>query len=631
VEDNTFYQLLLISAIAVSAPVAASLVPGRLVPGIVAEIVAGIAIGTSGLNLVEPTAILDFLAKFGFAYLMFLSGLELDASLLAAPREGANRNPAAIITSPLGTAIFILMGTLAVAFACVGVLQIAGLAPDLWLTTLILATTSVAIVVPTLKERGVAARPYGQAILAAAFVADFVTLILIGSFAVLRREGPSLELALVLALPAAFLLVYKLGSVLGRYHVVARTVEELAHATAQLRVRGALALMLAFVVFAETIGFELILGSFVAGFIVSLFSPEEGTSIRLKLDAIGYGFFIPIFFINVGAGLDLGAFSGSSKDLSLLPIFLVIAYLAKLAPSLVLRLRFSWRESIGAGFLLSSRLSLIIAASIIGVELGIITPGVNSAIVLVAVVTSSVSPLVFSRLTQAPASDSGAVIVIGAGETGRSLANRLTAHGSRVVLIDNDSQAAEEARRDGLMVIEGRGDNMAVLREAGADSASALIAVTPDDAFNLSACKRARARFDIDQLVARLNDPAWRREFVSAGIRVVTVPLSISAALENAILRPNLFQILIDRPKEYDVLETVVRNPVLIGRRLKDIRLPGNCLVLLVRREGEVVTPRGSTALQAEDHLTVAGDSDSVRKAAQFLSSPYPRQAGTST
>ncbi len=609
----------------------ASLVPGRLLPGVVAEIIAGIAIGTSGLDLIEPSSILDFLAKFGFAYLMFLSGLELDASVLAAPREGSNRNPAAIIASPLGTALLILMGTLAVAFSSVALLQVAGLAPDLWLTSLILATTSVAIVVPTLKERGLAARPYGQAVLSAAFIADFVTLILIGSFAILRREGPNLELILILALPAAFLLFYRLGSIVGRHHVLARTVEELAHATAQLRVRGALALMLAFVVLAETIGFELILGSFLAGLIASLLSPEEGTSIRFKLDAIGYGFFIPIFFINVGAGLDLGALSGSSKDLSLIPIFLVIAYLAKLAPSLVLRLRFSWRESIAAGFLLSSRLSLIIAASIIGVELGIITPGVNSAIVLVAVVTSSVSPVVFSRLMQAPASDSGTVIVIGAGETGRSLANRLTAHGSRVVLIDNDPEAAEEARRDGLTVIQGHGDNMAVLREAGADSASALIAVTPDDAFNLSVCRRAKAGFDIDQLVARLNDPIWRGEFVRAGIRVVTVPLSISAALENAVLRPNLFQVLIDRPKEYDVLETVLRNPLLIGRRLKDIRLPGNCLLLLVRREGDLVAPRGSTALQAGDHLTVAGDSDSVQRAAQLLSSAYPRQADSST
>jgi Kef-type K+ transport system membrane component KefB/Trk K+ transport system NAD-binding subunit len=620
-QEESFYQLLLISGLAVLVPIIGARVPGRVLPALVGEIIAGVVIGTSGLDIIDPTPVLEFLARFGFAYLMFLSGLELDPHVLTTPGDASHRGPKAVLGSPLGSGFVILGGTLAIAFFGVAMLEVSGLAPDLWLTTLILSTTSVGVVVPTLKERGLALRPYGQALLVAAFLADFVTLLLIGVFAVVKREGPDVELALILALPIAFLLVYRLGAALGRYRVVSRTMEELAHTTVQLEVRGALALMLAFVVLAETIGSELILGAFVAGVIVSLLSPEEGTSLRMKLDAIGYGFFIPIFFINVGVDLDLGALSGSAKDLSLLPIFLAIAYAAKVVPSLVLRARFSWQETLAGGLLLSSRLSLIIAASLIGQDLGIITPGVNSVIIIVAAVTSSLSPMAFSRLMQMPAQKVGAVIIVGAGETGRSLASRLSAHGSYIVLIEPEGAAVEEARRDGLAVVQGRGDTLSVLRKAGADSASALVAVTADDAYNLRVCKLAKERLGISQLAARVGDPDNRKDFIAAGIRGVAVPLSTSAALENAILRPNLFQILVDRPKEYDVLEVVLRNRALVGKRLRDIRLPGNCLVLLIRRDAELVTPRGSTVLQDWDSLTLAGDRDSVLETAALLQS----------
>jgi Kef-type K+ transport system membrane component KefB/Trk K+ transport system NAD-binding subunit len=624
--DNSFYQLLLISALAFFVPIVAARVPGRMLPAVVGEIIAGIIIGTSGFDLIDPTPVLEFLANFGFAYLMFLSGLELDVALLTASGDASRGGARVAAGSPLGSGVLILAGTLAIAFSAVGLLEIGGLAPDLWLTTLILSTTSVGVVVPTLKEMGLATRPYGQSILVAAFVADFVTLLLVTAFAVIKREGPSAELALFLTLPLAFLVVHRLGTTLGRYRVVGRTMEELAHATAQLQVRGALALMLAFVVLAETIGSELILGSFIAGVILSTFSPEEGSSLRVKLDAIGYGFFIPIFFINVGADLDLGALSGSAEDLSLLPIFLAIAYVSKLAPSLLLRLRFSWREALAGGFLLSSRLSLIIAASIIGMELGIITEGANSAIVLVAVATSSLSPIIFSRLMQVPSRQVGAVIIVGAGETGRSLAHRLVAQGSQVVLIEVDGDAAEQARRDGFRVVHGRGDARSSLREAGGDSAIALVAVTHDDAYNLRVCRRARDSFGVSQLTARVSDPANREAFVKAGIRAVSVPLSTSAALENAVLRPNLFQLLIDRPKEYDVVEIALLNRALVGRRLREIRLPGNCLLLLIRHEGELVVPRGSTVLQKGDNITIAGDPDSVREAAQLLGGVSPER-----
>jgi len=161
-EEESFYQLLLISGLAVLVPVVATRVPARVLPALVGEIIAGIIIGTSGLNLIDPTPVLDFLAEFGFAYLMFLSGLELDPHLLTAASGAPYRGLKTRLSSPLGSGLVILGGTLAIAFFGVAILELSGLAPDLWLTTLILSTTSVGVVVPTLKERGLAARPYGQ-------------------------------------------------------------------------------------------------------------------------------------------------------------------------------------------------------------------------------------------------------------------------------------------------------------------------------------------------------------------------------------------------------------------------------------------------------------------------------------
>jgi Kef-type K+ transport system membrane component KefB/Trk K+ transport system NAD-binding subunit len=627
-EESSSYQLLLISGLAVFVPIIASRLPGRFLPAVVAEIIAGVVIGASGFNLIDPTPVLTFLAGFGFAYLMFLSGLELDFALLASPVRRERREPMSLLRSPVPSASLLFLGTMAVSLTGVALLELAGLAPDIWLTTLILSTTSVGLVMPTLKEATLSTRPYGQVIIIAAFVADFVTLFLISVFAAIKRGGEGGELIFVLALPLAFLVVYFLGSTMQRYRILSRTLEELSEATAQIHVRGAVALMLAFAVIAQAIGTELILGSFIAGVIVSLLSREQGSTMRLKLDAIGYGFFIPIFFINVGADLDLRALSGSAREMSLVPLFLLIAYASKVVPSLILRLQFSWRESLAAGVLLSARLSLIIAASLIGLELGIISPGVNSAIILVAVVTSSVSPVAFSMLMKGAIPREHMVIIVGAGETGRSLASRLAGHGAAIVLVDSDAAPSAEATSEGFSVVRGEGSDIAVLRGAGAERATSLVAVTPDDELNLLICARAKEVFDIPQLVARVNDPANQQEFTKAGIRAVSVPASASAALEHAVLRPNLFHLLVDRPKEYDVVEVSLNNRAIAGRALKDVRLPGNCLILLIRRDGGLVVPRGSTVLQARDQVTLAGDAESAREAAQLLGGRPSRGEG---
>ncbi|MDQ3198186.1 MAG: cation:proton antiporter [Verrucomicrobiota bacterium] len=230
---------------------------------------------------------------------------------------------------------------------------------------LILSTTSLGIVVPILKERGLNATPYGQLVLVSSLLADFATLLLLSLTIGIVSHGFGVEILLFLVLLAAFIAAARLGQWAKRIPGLLRMIDELSHATAQLRVRGAFALMVILVALAQALGVELILGAFLAGAITSLLGGDDKTPLREKLDAIGYAFFVPIFFISVGANFDLGALLSSRSALLLVPILIAAAYLVKFLPALVFVPANGWRESFAAGALLSSRLSLIIAASAI--------------------------------------------------------------------------------------------------------------------------------------------------------------------------------------------------------------------------------------------------------------------------
>ncbi|MDO8674276.1 MAG: cation:proton antiporter [Dehalococcoidia bacterium] len=365
--QSSFQSLFIISLLAFSIPIAATRLTVVRIPIVVGEIVAGIIVGRSGLDLVALDPSIEFLAAFGFAYLMFLSGLEIDFDLLLARRPKIGRD---LFQDPLGLGIVTFVATLVVSFGASILLTWTGLVGNPWLMSLILSTTSVGIVMPILKERKLTRSEWGQAVLVSALVADFATMLLITVVAAFLGGGGSFRFVLVLFLFAAFFLLHRLGLVFARRRSVAKVMVELAHTTAQIRVRGCFALVLAFVALSLQLGAEMILGAFLAGAIVALLAGRESHDLRAKLDAMGYGFFIPIFFIKVGMAFDLPALFDSSAALLAVPALAAAAYFVKIVPGLLFRVRYSWRQSLAAGVLLSSRLSLIVAAAAIGVRLG---------------------------------------------------------------------------------------------------------------------------------------------------------------------------------------------------------------------------------------------------------------------
>ena len=616
--EFSFLSLLLITGLAAFVPLLASRLRRLRVPIVVGEILVGMVIGRSGLNLVEFSPALDFLAIFGFTYLMFLSGLEVDFTTIK-NLEGGTRDRRLSNPLALGLGVFALTigGGLAVAF----VLTQVGLIENPLIMALILSTTSLGIVVPVLKERNLGSTIYGQSLLLSALVADFATLLLISVVVAALSRGLTFDLLLVLLLLGAFATLGRVGQLVAGVPRLRRLVEELSHTTAQIRVRGAFALMVAFIVLAEWLGTEIILGAFLAGAIISLLAERRGSQLHMKMEAIGFGFFVPIFFIMVGVNFDLPALLSSPKALLLVPVLLVVAYLIKLLAALLYRLNFSWRETLSAGVLLSSRLSLIIAAAAIALDLEVINQATNAAIILVAIVTCTLSPVLFNRLLPPVAMTARrGVILVGLGELSALLAERLRQAGERVTLVGSDPERAQEMRRRKLPVVEGDPTDPSVLEEAGAASAAAIVSLTAHSQTDLRTCRLADERFGIPNRVAMVSEPAIADQMSEQGVRVVRPQLASALALEGALHFPAAFDMLANHTDGVEVREGVLVNPRLDGLPLKRIRLPGEVLVLGLRRDGEVVVPHGHTTLRRGDVLMLVGHPDELQQAVAWLS-----------
>ncbi len=406
--EQSFAPLLIVVGAAVVTGVLLPRLQVLRIPLVVGEILIGIALGVSGVGLIpeEPDPWLELLSLFGFAFLMFLSGLEIDLRALSVGppggRAATGKGEDASGLRRLLVLTFSMFGaTLVVSLLLSQALVMLGYLESPYIMALIMSTTSVGLVMPLLKERGEGEGTYGQTLILAAVVADFATMLLITVVVTFYEHGRATVDALVIGtLFILFFGVLWIGKrLLRREATLVRRLAFTAPRTAELPVRAAMTLMLGFVVFSQVIGTEIILGAFLAGTAIrSLSRKSVHGLLGMKLDAIGFGFFIPIFFIMVGARFDLRSLVQDRAGLALVPLLIVFAFAVKVVPSLLLSRFFGRRNAIAGGFLLSSRLSLVIAASAIGLRLGVITPQINSAIILVAILTCVISPAIYSRL-----------------------------------------------------------------------------------------------------------------------------------------------------------------------------------------------------------------------------------------
>ena len=630
---GSFTPLLIVISLAFIVPLLLTRFERLRLPIVVGEILAGIVVGSSGFGWVtHEDQLLTLLAEFGFVFLMFLAGMEIDFANLnielpGVARAGGTRTD--LSSSPdrerrtFGPLSISLMGfilTLSLS-AIVGfaLLQV-GLVSSPWMMALIMSTTSLGVVMPVLKEQELIRGRFGQTILIAALVADFATMILITVVIATISHGLTLDILLISLLFVVFFLLYRLGIVsLNRFDSLRRTLEDLSHTTARIKIRGAFTIMLLFVVLAEVLGAEIILGAFIAGAMLSLLSTREDLEAMHQLEAVGFGFFIPIFFIMVGVDFNLGALLGSTDALILLPFLVLAAFLVKLLPALLFRLQFSWRETFSAGFLLSSRLSLIVAASAIGLNMGIISESVNTIIILVAIVTVTAAPLIFNRIVPRTSTATlRPIVVFGAERLGLQVAEQLLGHHEEVVLVDPDENLIARARQrtsEGIEVMHAGIDDENEELAGHLDLAETVVVTLSDTDRNRHICHVARTRYGIDHIVTLVRETNRLVEFETLNVTVFNPSLDQAALLSLLARNPDIYELLTRTDDNKEVSEVWVHNHEYGDKALRELVLPGDVLILSIRRDGEFIVPRGNTQLEYGDHLTLVGTFDHLHAA----------------
>ena len=374
--------MLIVVAAAFAAPLLLGLVPSFRLPAVILEIIAGIVLGPSVLGWVSPDMSINVLATIGLAFLLFLAGLEID------------------LRSLRGRPLVLAGGGFVVSFAIALVagfgLHSVGLAQKPLFIAIVLTATSLGIIVPILKDAGEIATPFGQLLLAAGSIADFGAIILLSLF--FSRESTSVGAKLVI-LGGFAVLVAAISVAIataGRSNRLSSALYRLQDTTAQIRVRGAFVLLIGFAAIAQRLGLETILGAFIAGAALTLLDTDQGMThpeFRHKLEAAGFGIFIPIFFVTSGLRFDGHALFASGKTLAEVPVFLGVLLIVRGIPALAYKSTIGTRRTIGAVLLQSTSLPFIVAATMIGAEIGTIDAATAAALVGAGILSVLIFPV----------------------------------------------------------------------------------------------------------------------------------------------------------------------------------------------------------------------------------------------
>lgn len=365
----SFTGLLIISLIAVAAPILAASVKRVKLPTVVIEIVAGIIVGPSVLAWVKIDQLVTVLALLGLAFLLFLAGLDID---LKAATPSRLRAPLA------GFAVSLLLGIVAgTAFHAVGWVR------NPFFLAITLAATSLGLVAPVVRDAGQSGTVFGQLAIAGATAGEFGAIILLSLFFSVTKGGTASNAVSFtifgVVVAAAGLTLSRAGRNLRLDAFLTR----LQDTTAEIRVRIAVALLIGFVALAATAGLQTILGAFLAGVVLNLVDRDTMTHpvFRAKLDGLGYGFLIPVFFVSSGVEFDLSALTRSPSAVARVPLFLLALLIVRGAPAVLYVRAVGRRGAVAAGFLQATSLPVIVTAASIGTAIHAIAPVTAPALV----------------------------------------------------------------------------------------------------------------------------------------------------------------------------------------------------------------------------------------------------------
>jgi Kef-type K+ transport system membrane component KefB len=377
-----FTNLLIVVAAAFLAPLALGFFPRLLLPSIVPEILLGIIIGPSVLGWVTPDLPVSILSLIGLAFLLFLAGLEIDVRRL----RGRTLRVTAIAFA-VSFAIGIVAGL---------ALHGGGFVKSPLFIAIVLVSSSLGVIVPVLEDSGNVRSDFGQLVIAAASIADFGTIILLSLFFSSKGSVNTSGRVILLGVFALLVVVIAL-TITGveRSRNLSRVLLRLQDTTAQIRVRGAFVLLIGFVAIAENAGLETILGAFAAGAVLTLIDRDQTMThpeFRVKLEAAGFGIFIPIFFVTTGIKFDVNALFASASTVARIPLFLIALLIVRAVPALLYRPLIGRQRVLSAGLLQATSLPFIVAATQIGVQIGVVTQASAAALIAAGLLSVIIFP-----------------------------------------------------------------------------------------------------------------------------------------------------------------------------------------------------------------------------------------------
>jgi Kef-type K+ transport system membrane component KefB len=386
----SYDTVLVVAVIAMLAPLIVQLAPSLRLPAVVLEIVIGILVGPSGLDWFEVDISTDVLAFFGLGFLLFLAGLEIEPAKL---RHGFGR-----LSLAWGISIVL-------ALAAGGVVELVGDTNNVLFVAIALSSTSLGLVVPVLRDAGETDTELGQLTLAASSVAEFGGIVLLALFFSGNSSGTGATAMLLGAFVVAAFVIGLALTRAGRSVRISGALLRMEETTAQLGVRVAIVLLAVFLVLSAELGLETILGAFVAGTLLRLVDPDHHLvhdRFRAKVEAIGYGFLIPVFFVTSGMRFDADALFSAPDHWLLVPGFLLALLVVRGLPALLYRPLVGTRKAIAAGLLQATSLTFLVVTAHLGVELDIFDAATSAALVMAGLLSIVIFPPIALRLLGDP-------------------------------------------------------------------------------------------------------------------------------------------------------------------------------------------------------------------------------------
>ncbi|KAA0546541.1 sodium:proton antiporter [Bacillus sp. BGMRC 2118] len=598
-------SLLIVVLVAFLTPLLMHRFKLNFLPVVVAEILMGLIIGQSGFDLIEPDMWIETLSTLGFIFLMFLSGLEIDFTAFAGKKKkeklpsGKDAPNAFLLSTLIFIGIFGLSLLLSYIFVWTGFIE------NAFLMTLIISTISLGVVVPTLKEANLMKRAVGQTILLVAVIADLVTMILLAVFVSLYSEGQG-SMWLLLILFAAGVGFYFVGKRFQNRSFL----ETMSKGTIQIGTRAVFTLIIVLVGVSESVGAENILGAFLAGVLVSLLSPNA--DLVHKLDSFGYGFLIPIFFVMVGVNLDVWSLFEDPKVLYLIPLLLIALFISKIFPVYLMKFWYDTKTVLASGFLLTSTLSLVIAAATIGERIGVIDAKMSGALILVAVITSIITPIAFKKLfpSQEFEDPKQKVAFIGANQYTLPTTLELNKNLYETSLFHVKQDKIEKQVSDSIFsIVELESYSLDELKKHDILNVDILVVTTGDQEVNKEIAIHAKEN-GVDRVIARAESPEVDEELKGHEIEVFSVLTSTQNLLRALIEAPSVMNILTNQ--ETALYQINMKNSLYNGIELRNFPFTGDVIFVRIFRGKDSIVPHGDTELLFGDRLIVTGSREYV-------------------